>query len=139
MTVVVDINVLLDVFQNRLPHYRDSAIVVDSVITAALKGCCPSHGIATIYYLVEKHGTSADATAAVDMVLKHFDVIGLHKADWQAVRSLNIADLEDAAVAQTAHLAGAAFIVTRNVGDFAASPVPAISPTYFINRFLPPP
>jgi len=139
MTVLVDINVLLDVFQNRQPHYVDSAIVVDSITRGSLSGVCPSHGIATLYYMMEKHGTSADAAAAVDTILKHFDVIGLHKADWLAARSLNITDLEDAAVAQAALLAGAAFILTRNVRDFANSSVPAMTPSDFIHRFLPPP
>jgi hypothetical protein len=47
-------------------------------------------------------------------------------------------DFEDAAVAYTASERGASFIITRNIADFKSSPVPAISPSEFILRFLPP-
>lgn len=139
MTVLVDINVLLDVFQNRQPHYSASAAVVDAVRAGLLRGICPSHGVATLFYLMQKQSTTADASAAVDNLLQHFEVIGLDTAEWKAARQLPIADLEDAAVARTAVLAQAAFIITRNEVDFSASSVNAMTPFEFVKRFLPPP
>ncbi len=138
MTVLVDINVLLDVFQKRQPFYAHSLAVMDEVMSGALKGVCPSHGLATLFYLVEKQAAAADAEAAVDAVLSHFEVIGINTPDWQRARTLNMPDLEDAGVAVTAEIAGAAFIVTRNVADFADSPVTAITPEAFVQRFLTP-
>jgi len=41
MTVVVDVNVLLDVSQNRQPHYDASARVLSMVCEGRLKGIYP--------------------------------------------------------------------------------------------------
>lgn len=51
MTVTVDINVLLDVFQQRQPHYAASARVASLVSSGKLIGVCPAHGLTTLYYL----------------------------------------------------------------------------------------
>ena len=52
-------------------------------------------------------------------------------ADSQALRyavSLPMADFEDAMQVAAAKACGARYIVTRNVRDFARSPIPAITP-----------
>jgi predicted nucleic acid-binding protein len=137
MTVTVDINVLLYVFQKRQPHYPASAQVVSLVTTGTLTGVCPAHGLTTLYYLVRKHGTKPDAEAAMDLVLRHFQIGNLDAAGWQEARQLPLADFEDAAVATVAKATGSAFIITRNAGDFADSAVPAIAPADFLSRRTP--
>ena len=135
MTVTVDINVLLDVFQMREPHYLASAQVVSMVAAGTLVGVCPAHGLTTLYYLVRKHGSRPDAEAAMDRVLGHFQIGNLDALGWQEARRLSLPDFEDAAVAAVAKATASAFIITRNVGDFARSPVPAITPTDFLSQF----
>ena len=139
MTVTVDLNVLLDVFQQRHPHYAASAQVMSLVVTGTLAGVCPSHGLTTLYYLVRKHATKADAEAALDRVLQHFQIGNLDAAGWQKARQLPLADFEDAAVAVIAETSGSAFIITRNVSDFTGSIVPAIAPADFLSRLIPAP
>lgn len=135
MTVVVDINVMLDVFQKRQPHYGASAALMNLVMNGALRGICPSHALTTLYYLAHRHGTRNDAESAVDQVLQHFEIVALEHKDWKIVRGSCISDFEDAAVSVTAEKMNAAFIVTRNESDFAKSPTRAISPTVFLARF----
>ena len=135
MTVTVDINVLLDVFQKREPHYAASAQVVSMVTDGTLAGMCPAHGLTTLYYLVRKHASKPDAEAAMDRVLRHFQIGNLDAAGWQEARLLPLADFEDAAVATVAKITASEFVVTRNVEDFAGSLVPAITPTDFLSRF----
>lgn len=134
MTVTVDINVLLDVFQKREPHYAASAQVVSMVTAGTLVGVCPAHGLTTLYYLVRKHGSKPNAEAAMDQVLRHFQIGNLEAADWQDARRLSLADFEDAAVATVAKATASVFIVTRNVDDFAGSPVPAIAPADLLSQ-----
>ena len=131
----MDINVLLDVFQKREPHHVASAQVVSMVAAGTLDGVCPAHGLTTLYYLVRKHGSRPDAEAAMDRVLGHFQIGNLDAAGWQEARRLSLPDFEDAAVAAVAKATESAFIITRNVGDFARSPVPAIMPTDFLSQF----
>ena len=134
MTVTVDINVLLDVFQMRQPHYAASAQVLSLVTDGKLTGVCPAHGLTTLYYLVRKHATKADAEAAMDRVLRHFQIGNLEAAGWQKARRLPFADFEDAVVATVAEATASTFIVTRNTDDFAGSPVPAITPSDFLGQ-----
>ena len=80
MTVTVDINVLLDVFQKREPHYAASAQVLGLVTAGTLVGVCPAHGLTTLYYLVRKHASKPDAEAAMERVLRHFQIGNLDAA-----------------------------------------------------------
>lgn len=137
MTVTVDINVLLDVFQQRQPHYAASAQVVSLVSEGKLTGVCPAHGLTTLYYLVRKHATKADAEAAMDRVRRHFQIGNLDAAGWQRARLLAMGDFEDAAVAAVAAVSGSTLVVTRNVADFARSPVPGIAPVDFLSQHAP--
>jgi len=137
MKVTVDINVLLDVFQKREPHYAASARVMSMVASGTLEGVCPAHGLTTLYFLVRKHGSKPEAEAAMERVLRHFKIGNLEADGWQKARRLPLDDFEDAAVASVAETSGSLFIVTRNTDDFSGAPVPAISPVDFLSRFAP--
>jgi hypothetical protein len=71
----------------------------------------------------------------MDRVLAVLQIGNLDRAGWQEARALPISDFEDAAVAVVAKASSSSFIVTRNVGDFVASPVPAITPSDFLSQF----
>jgi predicted nucleic acid-binding protein len=135
--ITVDINVLLDVFQKREPHYAASARILAMVQQGELIGVFPAHGFTTLYYLVRKHATRPDAEAAMDEVLRHFEVGNLDSAGWARARSLPMPDFEDAVVAAVAEEADSEFIITRNTGDFTHSPVPAITPVEFLSQLAP--
>ena len=135
MTVTVDINVFLDVLQRRQPHYPASANVMGMVESRSLSGVCPAHALTTVYYLVRKLSTKQDADTAMDWVLDHFQIGNLDMAGWREARSLPMDDFEDAAVATTAKATQSDFIITRDVGDLAGSPVPAITPADFLGQF----
>lgn len=134
MTVTIDINVLLDVFQRREPHYVASAQVVSLVSDGTLTGVCPAHGLTTLYYLVRKHASKPNAETAMDRVLSQFQIGNLDSAGWREARLLPLADFEDAAVATVARSSSSVFIITRNAGDFVGSPVPAITPADFLSQ-----
>jgi predicted nucleic acid-binding protein len=134
VTVTIDINVLLDVFQRREPHYVASAQVVSLVSDGTLTGVCPAHGLTTLYYLVRKHASKPNAETAMDRVLSQFQIGNLDAAGWREARLLPLADFEDAAVATVAKSSSSVFIITRNTGDFVDSPVPAITPADFLSQ-----
>jgi predicted nucleic acid-binding protein len=130
--ITLDINILLDVFQSRQPHYAASARVVSMVENGAILGICPGHGLTTLYYFVRKLSTKNDAEATIDRMLNHFQVCNLDVAGLREARLLQMDDFEDAVVASVAKASGSDFIVTRNIDDFKHSPVPANSPTDFL-------
>ena len=134
MTVTVDVNVLLDVFQRREPHYTASAQVMSMVVDGTLTGVFPAHGLTTLYYLVRKHASKPNAETAMDRVMEHFQIGNLDAAGWREARMLPLADFESAAVAIVAKTTASAFIIKRNAGDFAGSPVFAITPADFSSQ-----
>jgi len=136
--VTVDINVLLDVFQKRQPHYAASARVLAMVQQGEVIGVFPAHGFTTLYYLVRKHASRPNAEAAMDDVLRYFEVGNLETAGWARARILPMPDFEDAVVAVVAEKTDSKFIITRNTSDFTHSPVPAITPIEFLSQFAPP-
>jgi len=127
MKVMLDLNVLLDVLQRREPHYPDSAAVLSLALEHKIQACLPSHAITTVHYLVGKAVGKAKADAAIDWLLAHFEVSA---ADKQAFTRPQFCAgrFEDAVVAALALASGCDEGVTRNIGDFARSPIPALLP-----------
>ncbi|MBM3891190.1 MAG: PIN domain-containing protein [Verrucomicrobia bacterium] len=129
MKVTLDLNVLLDVVQKRVPHYQDSAEVLTRGRSGELDAVLPGHAVTTLYYVIAKWAGRAKADQTVDWLLAHFDIGAADKAIFRRARQLAMADFEDAVVASLAEAGRCDYVATRNVSDFAGSPVPAITPS----------
>ena len=70
----------------------------------------------------------------VHFIVDTFEVAQEGVAELTAARSYGMTDFEDALVAAAAVSAGCDCIITRNIKDFAESPVRAISPTDFLEE-----
>ena len=134
MNVTVDLNVLLDVAQNRLPHYHASEEVVHRVRRGEFAAVLPGHALTTLHYILEKYSGTALANQTLDGLLADFAIHPVDKANFQRARQLPLSDFEDAVVAVTAEVTRSDFIVTRNVADFVGSSVPAITPIDFLEH-----
>lgn len=135
---MVDLNVLLDVAQNRAPFYQDS----EEVLARAREGECeaflPDHALTTFFYVMAKFADVPTAQTAADGLLADFGIVGPDKAILTRARSLAMTDFEDGVVAASAEASGCDLVVTRNVAELAGSPVPAITPADFL-ELLPAP
>jgi predicted nucleic acid-binding protein len=134
MKVLLDLNVLLDVVQARAPHYRDSAKILSLARLGEIQAVLPVHAFTTLYYVLAKAAGRPKADQTIDWLLAHFDVAVADKAVLRRARRLPMADFEDAVVASSAEAGQCDYVVTRNVSDFAGSPVPALTPTDFLIR-----
>ncbi len=132
MKVLLDLNVLLDVVQNRVPHYRDSAGVVSRARTGEIQALIPAHAVTTLHYVLAKAAGQSKADQTVDWLLAHFEIAAVGKDVFRRARELGLPDFEDAVVASLAEAAQCAHVITRNEADFTGSPVPAVSPTAFL-------
>ncbi|HEV2695773.1 MAG TPA: PIN domain-containing protein [Verrucomicrobiae bacterium] len=128
MKALLDLNVLLDVIQNRQPHYADSARILSAARSRELEALIPFHAVTTIFYLIERAHDAATANHTVDWLLQHFEVSTADKTTLVQARLLKMKDFEDAVVASAAARHRCDFIVTRNVVDFSVSPIKAILP-----------
>jgi predicted nucleic acid-binding protein len=134
MKVTVDLNVLLDVAQNRLPHSHASEEVLHRARLGEFAAVLPGHALTTLHYIIEKYASTEMASQTVDGLLADFAVHPVDKANFQRARELPLKDFEDAVVAVVAEATESDYIVTRNVPDFAGSAVPAITLIEFLER-----
>lgn len=134
MKVTVDLNVLLDVAQNRQPHYAASEEVLHRARLGDYAAVLPAHALTTLHYLIEKHSGTTVANETIDGMLADFAVHPVDKANFQRARELPLKDFEDAVVATVAEATGSQYIVTRNGADFAGAPVPALTPAEFLEE-----
>ena len=130
--IMVDLNVILDVLQNRAGWVVASAGVCALCAEGKIIGFVPPHALTTIYYIVRKHGGKALADKAIDWVLSAFKVARCGEAEFRTARNGGIDDFEDAVVAASAQAEKCEAIITRNAAHFAASPVPSVSPAAWI-------
>ena len=129
---LIDLNVLLDVLQKREPHYRASAAVLELIVEGRVAGALPVHAVTTVHYIVRKYQEAGKADEAVDWLLRHFHILAAGHTELLRARVLGWRDFEDAVVAAVAASNGCEAIVTRNVKDFATSPVPALTPDEYL-------
>jgi predicted nucleic acid-binding protein len=134
MKVTVDLNVLLDVAQNRVPHYQASEEVLHRARLGEFAAVLPGHALTTLHYIIEKYASTEMANQTVDGLLADFAVHPVDKATFQRARELPLKDFEDAVVAVVAEATESDYIVTRNAPDFVGSAVPAITPIEFLEH-----
>lgn len=99
--------------------------------------CVPAHALTTIHYLVARYNTPAAADSAIDWLLEHFSIAGIAGDELLRARALGWGDFEDAVVAAAAESSLCEFIITRNISDFARSPVPALTPDEYLASLEP--
>ena len=129
---MLDLNVLLDVVQRRELFYAASAAVLSQAVEGRNVACLPGHALTTLHYIVAKSAGREQADTLVNWVLVHLEIVPQDRAQFVRARSLRFGDFEDAAMASAAEAAGCELIVTRNLADFGASPVRAVTPEEFL-------
>lgn len=134
-SVMVDLNILLDVMEKREPWAMDSARTCAICGSGQVIGFVSPHALTTIYYIVRKRGGKDLADKAIDWVLTMFNVAGLGASEFKRARSSKIDDFEDAVVEATAVHEKCAFIVTRNDSHFRNSSVSTLTPSDFVRKF----
>lgn len=128
MKLLLDTNVLLAAVLVRRPWADDAITVLEAAEARRVSAFAAVHGIATFYYFTAKRRGPSLARDAVQQVIRACDVAPLSRADLRDAAAFVMTDYEDAMHAATARNVGADYVVTRDLKDFAASPVPAISP-----------
>jgi predicted nucleic acid-binding protein len=128
LKILVDVNLCLDVLLERKPFAEPAARLWEAVERKEVEGLLPAHGVTTIHHLVSREKTSRTARRLVSDLLRVFGVAPVDDAVLNRALDLTFGDFEDAVCAAAAQAAGCAFLVTRNVKDYKASPVPAVDP-----------
>jgi predicted nucleic acid-binding protein len=139
MKVLIDLNVILDTLLEREPFYADSAQAMALVETNKVEGVVAAHSLTTLFYLVSRQLSTARARTILTDLLQVVRVAGVGQATIERSLQLPYRDFEDAVQMAAAMGAGAQFVVTRNIKDFKAGPLPTIQPVELVALLKSPP
>ena len=134
MKVLIDANVILDVLLNRSPWVVDSQAVWDANHRQQIHGHVVATTITNLFYIARKLIGQPLALSGVRDCLAAFDVVPVDQTILEDAATLPGSDFEDNVAIRCAVTSGMDVIVTRNLADFADSPVPAISPAELLKR-----
>jgi predicted nucleic acid-binding protein len=127
-TLLLDLNVILDVFLDRRPNADAAAAVWRAIEAGQGRGLIPAHGITTIFYLIEKARGGAFARKGVERLISVFGVAPVNEAVVRRALAFAWPDFEDAVCAAAAEASGCDAIVTRDPTGFPDVPIPVVDP-----------
>ena len=130
--VLIDINILLDVLQMREPFYEASARLLALVETGQVKGYIAAHSITTLFYLIQKDQSSAQARANITSLLQFLEIAPVDQNTIEQALNLDYQDFEDAVQMISALQCKAEYLITRNVADYQPALLPVIQPVDFL-------
>lgn len=135
MKILIDTNVILDIFQKREPFFSDSYQALRKAIQVEFECLLSASSVTDIYYMLRKFLKSADqAKERIQQLSKLVTFADVQGMDIQTALMRTMPDFEDAVVDAVAERNHADYILTRNIKDFTGAAVPAITPTDFLKQ-----
>ena len=135
MKAVVDTCILLDFLQKREPFSKTAHDIVLASFSKRYRGFITAKSILDVHYILRKNLHNEQLTRdLVNRLFLLFIVVDTVYEDCRIAISSPTSDYEDAVMIETAKRIGADCIVTRNLRDYSASPVPAYSPEDFLKK-----
>lgn len=135
MKILIDTNVILDIFQKREPFFSDSYHALQKAIEADAECLISASAATDIFYMLRKFLKSTDeAKARIEQLSQLVTFADVQGMDIHTALMRPMPDFEDAVADAVAERNCASFILTRNTRDFAGSAVPAITPTDFLKQ-----
>jgi predicted nucleic acid-binding protein len=131
-TVLIDINILLDVLQMREPFYEASARLLALVEKEQVRGMIAAHSVTTLFYLIQKDKSSAQARASITSLLQFLEISPVDQNTIEQALNLDYRDFEDAVQMISALQCKAEYLITRNVTDYQPAMLPVIQPVDFL-------
>src|SRR5438132_5132819 len=134
MRVLLDINVILDALLQRPPWHQEANVILRAAANGQVTCSATTLSLATIVYVRRKAVGNAAARAGVRRYLGAFTILPIDKQSLLDADAFPGSDFEDNILIAAAVSAALDAIVTRNVADFAHSPIPAWEPAEFLKR-----
>ncbi len=126
--VLIDLNILLDALQKREPYYGDSARVLAHAELGDITGLVAAHSWTTLFYLYAKDQSPDQARVHLTELLQFLLVAAVDQVVVEQVLNLPYRDFEVAVQMMAAIRTGADYLLTRNVQDYKAGPLPILQP-----------
>ncbi len=132
ITALIDLNVILDALQRRESFFKASARTLVLAEQRHFRGMWAAHSITTLFYLYAKDQSSAAARVAITDLMQFLKVAPVGQRVIETALALPYRDFEDAVQMASAIYVSADYLITRNIADFKAGPIPALMPAEFL-------
>ena len=130
--VFIDLNIILDVLQKREPFYEASAQLLATVETGMIEGFIAAHSITTLFYLIQKDKSSAEARANITNLLQFLKIAPVNQSTIDQALNLDYSDFEDAVQMISALQCKAECLLTRIISDYQPPLLPVLKPVDFL-------
>ena len=131
--ILVDLNVVIDVIQQRQSFYEDSARVLDAVVREEVSGWLAAHSLTTLFYVISRQRNRETAVSVLTGLLGSFTVATVDDAVVRKALSWGWDDFEDAVQMAAAVASKVDYLVTRDINDFQSGPVPVVQPAALLS------
>jgi predicted nucleic acid-binding protein len=133
MRVLFDTNIILDFLEKRAPFNEAADRLFEACDKTIISGFIAAQSIADIFYILRKDYSVEERKNMLLGICELLIIVGSNSEQIiAALTNEDFTDLEDCIQTECAKSINAAYIITRNIEDFTASPVPAILPEDFL-------
>ncbi|MFY9821349.1 MAG: PIN domain-containing protein [Thermoanaerobaculia bacterium] len=136
MIVLVDTDVLIDVALDRTPHAEAASLLLDELEKRPGAAFVAWHSLSNFYYMVSPtQGKRQTKDFLLDLT-RFISVSSTTTDSLLYAGALDLGDFEDAMQVAAAVACGATLIATRNLQDYARSPIRAAKPQAVLAELL---
>ena len=130
--VLLDTNVVIDLFLQRQPFAEDANTLVLLIEDGKLQASLCATTVTTVDYLLAGALGKPMARTQVLRLLKTFDIAAVNRRVLQDAAESKLKDFEDAVIAESAKASGITTIITRNGKDFVGCGLTVYSPRQWL-------
>jgi predicted nucleic acid-binding protein len=128
LQVLFDLNIILDVLQERQDFYDFSARLLAYAETGVIQGWLAAHSITTLFYLIAKDQSPEQARVTLTSILQFLKIAPVDQNTIEQALNLPYRDFEDAVQMIAALQIHADYLLTRNVRDYQPAPMEVVQP-----------
>ena len=126
--VLFDLNIILDVLQERKDFYEFSARLLDYAETGVIQGWLAAHSVTTLFYMIARDKSPEQARVALISLLQFLKIAPVDQSTIEQALNLPYRDFEDAVQMMAAVRVHADYLLTRNIRDYQPAPMEVIQP-----------
>lgn len=126
--VLFDLNIILDVLQERIEFYEFSAQLLACAETGSIQGWLAAHSMTKLFYLIAKDKSPEQARVTLTSLLPFLKIAPVDQDTIEQALNLPYRDFEDAVQMIAALRIQADYLLTRNVRDYQPAPLAVIQP-----------
>ena len=134
MRVLLDTDVVLDILADRQPFVVEASVLWLAHEQRQLEAYISPITPVNVFYILHRQVGSAQARQLVGRLLATISVCPLDQTVLANAHALPMADFEDAVQAAAAAAMGLDSLVTRNIRDYSATPLPILTPAEALVR-----